>query len=236
MLQRAFVGTILVATTILTLAAACGSTDSAGTPGATTIGPSGGSVQGSGVTLHIPEGAVKDPVTITVAAADSTTAPDGYVALSPIYQFSPDGLVFEKPAVVEIELVGDATGSTIVWSSGTSVEDLPSTTGAGVMTASVMHFSRGFIGSHTGSPLGDTKDASNDVSRDSNDGAITDASTCHPSGGSCDAGSQCCSGSCNGGMCGNLPDGLCHQNLQSCDAGAQCCSGSCIQGSCSSTF
>jgi hypothetical protein len=184
-------------------------------------------VSGSGVRLIVPEGAVTNDVTISVASSD-VAPPDGYIAVSPIYTFSPDGLVFTKPVVVEITLGDDGLGSNIVWSSGSGVEDLPSTISGTFMTANVMHFSRGFIGHRThGQPIDDA--GGDDASISDGPSDSSDGSTCHAGGGSCDAGTQCCSGVCStGGTC----TAACKGTAVACDAGTQCCSGVCGAGMC----
>jgi hypothetical protein len=203
----------------------------------TSVGPTGGTVQASGVTLHVPEGAVSQPVTITVATATDTAAPPAYDAFSPIFQFSPDGLVFQKPITVDITITASVgSAMNIVWSTAEGgYEDLPSTTNGNVMSASVSHFSRGFIG-HKKQPSSDGVDAGggSDAAHGGTDGAsdgsstITDASTCGMGGGSCDAGSQCCSGACNGGTCGFC--GTLHMN---CALQLPCCPGySCLNALC----
>jgi hypothetical protein len=229
---RAFASSLVVAVMILSLAAACGSgpedasVPPPGAPASASVGPSGGSVQASGVTLTVPEGALAEPTTITVVEAD-TTAPTNYDTFSPIFQFSPDGLVFQKPVTVEITITASlGTPMNIVWSNlSGGYEDLTSTTNGSVMSASVTHFSHGFIGHK--------KDASSDgpdAAGGGDDGSPTesgpsDALTCHGNGGSCDAGTQCCSGSCNGGTCGAPDAGLCMNLHQNCTVDLPCCAG-----------
>jgi hypothetical protein len=216
---------------LLVLASACSSASGAGTPDGTngtnepataTIGAAGGSVTGDGVRLDVPAGALASDVTIS-AVASSDPAPDGYEALSSIFVFSPDGLTFSKPATVTIAFEGDATEAAIAWSNATGFDDLPSMNNAGMMTAQVTHFSRGFVGKHKGSPPEDASPSDDGGANDSTagdgdsaakeggptDGGPSDTSTdtsdgntCHASTTSCDAGSQCCSGVCStGGIC-----------------------------------
>jgi hypothetical protein len=245
-IQRAFVSTILVNVAVLSIIAACGgSDDSAGAPPVATasVGPTGGTVQGSGVTLRVPEGAVSQTVTISIAPAAQGSAPIGYTALSPVFVFSPDGLQFAKPATVEIGVTSsDGTTPVIVWESSTgSIDELPTTANGAVLTASVMHFSQGFAGHRaSGAPTNDedaTPSGGDDASSDGSGGGdsghpITDASTCNQNGGSCDAGSQCCSGSCNGGTCGAANPALCGQ--QYCPTNLVCCTGVCRVAPCPS--
>jgi hypothetical protein len=241
MLRRTFLSSLLGLAAFLVLVAACGGSGAGGAGGSTgaseTIGPAGGVVEDRGVRLTIPEGALTQPVTISVAPAPEIAPADGYRALSPVFLFTPDGLVFQKPAVVEIAFQDDGAGASVVWVSAASgVEDLPSTASAGTVTASVLHFSRGFVGRRDGSvhdadaPDGGLADAPpGDGPSDGPTDAVGDGATCHPATGSCDAGYQCCSGICGGGIC--AADGAaCKGTSQSCDAGAQCCTGVCSTG------
>ncbi len=234
MRKRTFVTTVLFVMGALALVAACGSSssnDASSSPppaGSASVDTTGGVVEGAGVRLVVPAGAVQGNVTISIAVAPPNTAPpDGYVALSPIYVFSPNGLVFQKPVTVEIPLPsGVGSTDSIVWSSDSAgVEILASSTGAGVMTANVMHFSEGFIGHPTHAvPPNDQDSGSGSDASDggAGDGAIDDGSTCHAEGGTCDAGSQCCSGSCNVGTCLS-----CKPLGASCSSNTDCCSGGC---------
>src|SRR5262245_29895570 len=146
MVKRTLPSTLVFVVAPLALALACGSSDGSDSPapaGSATVGSTGGVVEGAGVRLTVPEGAIEQGVTIAIAVGTPDVAPpDGYVAVSPIYVFTPDGLVFQKPVTIEIPLP-DGIGATdaIVWSSDKGgVEDLPSAIGPRVMTASVVHF------------------------------------------------------------------------------------------------
>jgi hypothetical protein len=230
--RRALLGSFFV----IGLVAACGGGNGASggaTPSAT-IGPSGGVVEEEGIRLTIPAGALTEDVTISVAAAPEIAPSDGYAALSSVFLFTPDGLVFRTPAVVEIAFRGDGAGAAVVWSSATAgVEELASTASAGSMTASVLHFSRGFVGRRdrdAAPPDAGPGDASPpaDAPYDVAD-APSDGPSCQPLSGACDAGSQCCSGACGGGTC--VPgSSTCTGPGAGCDAGTQCCSGLCTSG------
>ena len=60
------------------------------------------------------------------------------------------------------------------------------------------------------------------------DGAGLDAASCTGAGGACAAGTECCSGTCEGDVCvgGCLADG------ETCATGAECCSDNCASGTC----
>ncbi len=124
------------------------------TPGAgTVVGAQGGTVSSaSGARLVVPEGALDHDVSIEITVPAEATAPSGYAARSPIYVFSPDGLVFKKPVTVELPLPAIAQADDrIVWSSKLrGVEILASSIAGPTITAQVTHFSEGFVGQ----PLG----------------------------------------------------------------------------------
>lgn len=121
------------------------STDSGG---ASTIGPSGGSLTVGSLTLDVPAGAVAADTAITITEA-GTAVPDGYVAVTPLYRFAPEGLVFAMPIAVKMSFQGLSAGLRIYWSrttDPTSYEPLATEFADGVATAHVTHFSTGFLG------------------------------------------------------------------------------------------
>jgi len=73
-----------------------------------TVGPSGDTVALPGsVDLVIPPGALAETTTITITRT-TRAAPDEIVALSPVFEFGPDGLVFAKPVEVTLDCEGTA--------------------------------------------------------------------------------------------------------------------------------
>jgi hypothetical protein len=210
-----------------------------------TIGSSGGLVKGDGVELDIPAGALSNDQTITVAAT-SDSAPDGVSALSPIYRFSPDGLVFAKPVVIKIAFSGDATGARVFWTkaSSASFEDVGGSVSGSEVSAQIMHFSSGFVGTPTaGTGL---QDSDSDASSNGTDAGASDAAS-DAAKGNCLNGQAYCNGACidvaanpqHCGGCGNVcSSGICSQSrcvckpgATACSSGAECCSGTC-SGSC----
>src|SRR2546421_7855492 len=73
------------------------------------IGPGGGMLAVSGgAALEIPAGALAKDTTITISQS-SAQAPGG--ALSPVYDFGPDGTTFSKPVTVTFTVpTGTAAG------------------------------------------------------------------------------------------------------------------------------
>jgi len=134
-----------------------GASTDTGSPDATqptvsqVVGASGGSVAATGLTLTIPQGALADSTTITVQNVG--TAPQGYVGLSPMFQFGPDGTEFSQPVTVGFQISG-GTNPAVFWSNAQGgFDELPTTTTSTTATAQVTHFSRGFCGEsqHDGS-------------------------------------------------------------------------------------
>ncbi|HEY8073560.1 MAG TPA: hypothetical protein VIF62_05615, partial [Labilithrix sp.] len=128
---------ILGATAMLA-ATACGGGGSSSSPGGSAssiVGPSGGTVEGEGVRLDVPEGALQASVAIRIERTEDP-APDGFAALTPLFHFTPEGLTFAKPATVWIEYQGDAATAVVVWSSGAGVEELASSRESDGLTAS----------------------------------------------------------------------------------------------------
>lgn len=132
---------------------ACGSSDpvSPGDTGPTTItksvGPDGDILVVQGATVTIPKGALTKQVEITISASEGA-APDGYVALSRVFKCEPSGTDFAQPVSMEMPFTDDGQPSSMFWSSGAdpSFKDLGGTAADGTMSATVLHFSSGFVG------------------------------------------------------------------------------------------
>jgi hypothetical protein len=113
----------------------------------TTIGPSGGQVATSGATLDIPAGALTTPTAITITE-ERSGPPAPYVGLSALFQFSPEGLTFAKPATVSFSTSASAANGSVFWSlsSGPGYQALPTTWSGTSALAPITHFSSGFVG------------------------------------------------------------------------------------------
>ena len=125
--------------------AGCGG-KSSGKDGSATIGAKGGTVTLSGgPTLTIPPGALSADTTITITAlSDQPTSG----ALSPVYQFGPEGTTFAAPVTVTFPLSTSGAQASVLWSApGTPLTyEAPATTVAGTTaTAEVTHFSNGGV-------------------------------------------------------------------------------------------
>jgi hypothetical protein len=110
-----------------------------------TVGASGGSVTAQGVELTIPAGALPGDTQITITPT-SAPIPSGYTGLSQLYTFGPDGTVFKKPVTVSFTLTSTGTAPTVYWSNASGGFDtLATTTISNGVSASVTHFSQGFV-------------------------------------------------------------------------------------------
>jgi hypothetical protein len=110
------------------------------------IGPAGGKVQGEGVSIDVPAGALDENVTIT--ATENGDAPAGHGALSPVYQFGPEGTVFKKPITITLTMQ-KAEPRAVVWFTklhSSEFEDLGGTALNTKISVQVTHFSQAFAG------------------------------------------------------------------------------------------
>jgi hypothetical protein len=128
----------------------------------TTISPKGGTVSVDGASLTIPAGALPTAVPISI---DKTTidVPSGYVGYSAVYNFRPGGLVFTKPAKVTMQFAGEQQRAGVYWTMAGMFERLGGTVKGDRITASITHFSSGFVGTGSAPDVGTaTPDASTD--------------------------------------------------------------------------
>src|SRR5687767_5407062 len=63
------------------------------------VGSEGGRIEGDGIVLEIPAGALSDDVEVSISISN-TAVDDSYVPLSPVYRFDPEGLEFASPVQV----------------------------------------------------------------------------------------------------------------------------------------
>jgi hypothetical protein len=111
------------------------------------VGPDGDTIEVAGATVTIPKGALSAPVDITISATDQG-APDGFVSLSKLFKCEPSGTNFAQPVTMKMPFTDDGQPSTMFWSSGgdPTFKDVGGTREGGTMTATVLHFSSGFVG------------------------------------------------------------------------------------------
>jgi len=138
------------ASALFLLVGACASDDDAVSSSSSvtkTVGPEGGVIEVGGATVTIPAGALAEAKPIVITATDQAPPP-GFVALSKVFECGPTGTTFAVPVTMKMPFVGDAAGSTMFWSSGEdpTFKDVGGQASNGFMTATVRHFSSGFVG------------------------------------------------------------------------------------------
>jgi hypothetical protein len=220
-----------------------------GSTATSAIGPSGGTVQAGGAMLEVPAGALATDANITITET-SDAPPAGVTALSPIYRFAPDGLVFAKPVSVTISFTGGAAAPAMFWTmqGGSTFDNIGGNAVADAVTANVTHFSSGFVGAASSSSAGDAGGGA-DASSGRDAGSSTDGSTSSDGSSSgCAAGEAFCGGGCvsttsNAQHCGSCNNtcasGLCSfgscackPQATPCGGGPECCSGVCANAVC----
>ncbi|HSN24674.1 MAG TPA: hypothetical protein VLT45_00265 [Kofleriaceae bacterium] len=149
-----------LAISIFLLASACGGSHGGGPAGTgdsqtqMVSASSGGSVTVDGTTLTIPPGALPADTQITITSTTSKPPSSYSTWYSPVFKFDPDGLVFLAPVQISLEITGSPSQPTVWWSKPTGgFEAVGGTVNGHVITASVMHFSQGFV---AGPPQGGT--------------------------------------------------------------------------------
>ena len=140
---------IVLSTLVLS---ACGEDDppaTTPTPEAVTrtVGVEGGTLEIGGATMTIPPGALAAPTPIRIDVSASGP-PAGFVALSKVFRCEPVGTTFAVPVTMRMPFVDDGGRKTMFWSSGAdpSFKDVGGEATGGVMSATIRHFSAGFIG------------------------------------------------------------------------------------------
>jgi hypothetical protein len=133
------------------LAVSCSSKSStSAAPGTVTqtVGPEGGQIVVDGATVTFAKGALAAAQPITIAAS-TNPPPDGFIALSRVYTCEPSGLDFGAQVTMQMTFTPDGTPATMFWSSkaNPTFNELSNVATSGTtMTATVAHFSSGFIG------------------------------------------------------------------------------------------
>jgi len=114
-----------------------------------TVGATGGTITtNDGLTVAIPPGALDGTTTISVTTTD-VAPPSGIGAVSPVYEFEPDGMVFASPIQVTLPLPAGVTSASVYWSQlapGTGFDSLGGTINGSTITVDTVHFSYAVIG------------------------------------------------------------------------------------------
>jgi hypothetical protein len=158
-----------------------------------TVGASGGTVTAGGVVLTIPPGALSSDTQISVTTS-SASVPAGYVAVSPMFSFSPAGATFAVPVTVQITLTGSATGASLFMSNSSGGYDAfpAKSSTATTLSADVTHLGDCFAGedTHDASVQADTG-SSADTGAAAESGSTTDSGAAETgTGSSSDAGTS----------------------------------------------
>ena len=98
--------------------------------------------------VTFPKGAVAAQTSVTISVQDASTL-EGFVALSKVFKCEPSGTEFAQPVEMRMPFVDDGKGSgSLFWSSGAdpAFKNLGGKVEGGVMVATVLHFSSGFVG------------------------------------------------------------------------------------------
>lgn len=111
------------------------------------VGTEGARIEGPGIALDVPAGALGRTTKITISVADEVMS--RFERHSPIYRFEPEGLEFETPVRVEIDAAGAPLGSVVMWTrhGDPSVFEFAGFVEDGVGAAEVTHFSEGTVAS-----------------------------------------------------------------------------------------
>jgi hypothetical protein len=127
----------------------CSDDDSSSAPSSVTktIGPEGGSVDVGGATVTFAQGAVALPMKVTITTTNQA-APDGYVALSPVFHCEPSGTEFAGDVTMSMPFNNNGKPVTMFWRSGSAggFKDVGGAADGNRIKATVRHFSDGFVG------------------------------------------------------------------------------------------
>jgi len=105
----------------------------------------GGTISANGIELTFPPGSL--PSSLEISVNMTNDAPTGYVGLSPLFHFGPDGTTFTAPVKVSIALTSENPNVQLFWSNGSGgYEPIAATVVDGVLVGYVTHFSEGFAG------------------------------------------------------------------------------------------
>lgn len=115
------------------------------------VGAEGGTVgEPGGPQIDVPPGAVDGDTMITVTSS-SEAAPSG--AVTPVYRFEPEGIVFAVPIKVRLPVPDGVTDASMYWTKLAAPSEFERIGGhvtGSTIEAEVVHFSGGYAGPATG--------------------------------------------------------------------------------------
>jgi hypothetical protein len=131
------------------LLASCSSTSSPSSPRSVTqtVGAEGGTIEVDGAVVTFPKGALSEAKAITIESVDEV--PEGFVATSKVFRCAPSGTSFAQPVTMTMPFTDDLKGPlTMFWSTGAdpSFKEIGGKADGATMSATVLHFSSGFVG------------------------------------------------------------------------------------------
>ena len=146
-----FVVTALLASILLS--AACSDSETASSPAGSrsvtqSVGPDGATIVVAGATVTIPKGALAETKQITITETDEKP-PAGFTAVSKIFRCEPSGTDFAADVTMQMPFSDDGKPVRMFWSTGSdpTFKDIGgASTDGKTMTATVKHFSAGFVG------------------------------------------------------------------------------------------
>lgn len=112
------------------------------------VGPGGDTITVGGAVVTFPEGALDKTVEVTITATDDPP-PAEFEAISKVFKCEPSGTDFLKPVTMKMPFSDDGKPASMFWTSGadpTFKELADSKKEGATMTATVKHFSAGFVG------------------------------------------------------------------------------------------
>lgn len=108
------------------------------------IGAAGGRLDFGSVHLVVPPGALHEPTFITVESVRARDVPNSGNLLSAVYDFGPDGLVFDAPVTLTFDVDKSSIASNqnpfVAFVDGDRTVDLQTTVGRNTITATTTHF------------------------------------------------------------------------------------------------
>ena len=136
--------------TVLLLACSDSETNTSSSPRSVTqpVGPEGGTILVGGATVTIPKGALTETKQITITETDEKP-PAGFTAVSKIFRCEPSGTDFAADVTMQMPFTDDGQPVKMFWSTGSdpTFKDIGgASTDGRTMTATVKHFSAGFVG------------------------------------------------------------------------------------------
>ncbi|MFN3199120.1 MAG: CAP domain-containing protein [Bradymonadia bacterium] len=106
----------------------------------------GTTVRVPGATLTVPEGALAEPVTLTVESTFEDPEGD-FTRHSPVFRFGPDTVQFEVPATIRMVYIGRPRPTVFFWSTdGVTFSEIPARVDGDTVIVEITRLGTGFVG------------------------------------------------------------------------------------------